>query len=81
LDKSLTIGVLITYRKLRKKIKRHYLVIRVSARNGISNVHIKATNNKIKLIIKQAYGFRNDDNMLAMITLNCSAINPVLPGR
>jgi transposase len=68
------------FRKLRKKIKRHYSAIIASARNGISNARIEATNNKIKLIIKRAYGFRNNDNMLALIMLNCSAVKPILPG-
>ena len=30
----------------------------------MSNARIEATNNKIKLIIRKAYGFRNIQNML-----------------
>lgn len=52
-----------------------------AATHGISNARIKATNNKIKLIIRRAYGFRNMDNMIAMIMLSCSSVHPSLPGR
>lgn len=51
------------------------------ATHGLSNARIEATNNKIKLIIRRAYGFRNMDNMIAMIMLSCSSVHPSLPGR
>ncbi|HAK18116.1 MAG TPA: hypothetical protein DCQ39_07750 [Lachnospiraceae bacterium] len=38
----------------------------------MSNARIEATNNKIKLIIRKAYGFRNIQNMLDMVYLICS---------
>ncbi len=41
-------------------------------RLGMSNARIEATNNKIKLIIRKAYGFRNIQNMLDMVYLVCS---------
>ncbi|WP_367275940.1 transposase [uncultured Dubosiella sp.] len=31
-------------------------------------------NNKIKLIIRRAYGFRNIENLISMIRLACSEI-------
>ncbi len=59
-----------------------------SSRNSIKaiiqrlpNARIETTNNKIKLIIRRAYGFRNMDNMIAMIMLSCSSVHPSLPGR
>lgn len=42
---------------------------------------MEATNNKIKLVIRMAYGFRNSDNMIAMVMLACSDVHPRLPGR
>ncbi|MBR3517013.1 MAG: transposase, partial [Lachnospiraceae bacterium] len=33
---------------------------------------MEATNNKIKLIIRKAYGFRNIQNRLDMVYLVCS---------
>ena len=69
------------FRELRLKIKRHFKAIVAAATHGLSNARIEATNNKIKLIIRRAYGFRNMDNMIAMIMLSCSSVHPSLPGR
>jgi len=69
------------YRELRKKIKRHLPAILATAKHHLSNARIEATNNKIKLIIHKSYGFRNTDNMLAMVMLSCSNVHPMLPGR
>ena len=48
---------------------------------GLSNARIEATNNKIKLIIRRSYGFRNIDSMFNMIYLTCSDIKIPLPNR
>jgi transposase len=69
------------FRKLREKIKRNFDAIVASAKNGLSNARMEATNNKIKLGIRMAFGFRNDGNMLAMVMLTCSSVQPSLPGR
>lgn len=69
------------FRKLREKIKRHYSAIIASAKYGINNARVEATNNKIKLLIRTAYGFRNLDNMFSLIMLSCSNVKPTLPGR
>lgn len=37
----------------------------------MSSTRIEVTNNKIKLIIRKAYGFRNIGNMMDMIYLVC----------
>lgn len=47
----------------------------------MSNARIEATNNKIKLIIRKAYGFRNIENMLDMVYLVCSDLKVQLPNR
>ena len=47
----------------------------------MSNARIEATNNKIKLIIRKAYGFRNIDNMIDLIYLVCSDLELPLPNR
>ncbi len=69
------------FRELRNKIKRHLSAILATAKHHLSNARIEATNNKIKLIIRKSYGFRNTDNMLAMVMLACSNVHPVLPRR
>ena len=38
-------------------------------------------NNKIKVAIRQGYGFRNIDNLIALVMLRCSDLRPTLPGR
>ena len=45
--------------ELQRKIKRHKDAIIATITNGISNARIEATNNKIKLSVRMAYGFRN----------------------
>lgn len=67
--------------KLGKKIKRHKEDILMTIKYGLSNARIEATNNKIKLIIRKAYGFRNMKNMLDMILLECSSLPIELPNR
>ena len=69
------------FRELRAKIKRHYNGIVAAIKNGLTNARMEAMNNKIKVINRRAYGFRNMDNLIAMIMLCCSDIRPMLPGR
>ena len=57
---------------LNKKIRRHKEHILNTIRLGMSNARIETINNKIKLIIRKAYGFRNIQNMLDMVYLVCS---------
>lgn len=67
--------------ELQRKIKRHKKGIIAAITLGLSNARIVATNNKIKLSIRMAYGFRNLDNLKAMIMLRCGGIAVSLPGR
>ncbi|MDD3810616.1 MAG: transposase, partial [Erysipelotrichaceae bacterium] len=65
--------------ELQRKIRRHYDAIIETLRSGLSNARIEAVNNKIKLSIRMAYGFRNMDKMIDMIMLRCSDIKVQLP--
>ena len=65
--------------ELQRKIRRHYDGILASIKHGISNARIEAVNNKIKLVIRMAYGFRNIGNMLAMVMLKCGCYTVSLP--
>jgi len=67
--------------ELGRKIKRHKEHILNTIRLGMSNARIEATNNKIKLIVRKAYGFRNIQNMLDMVYLVCSDLVIPLPNR
>ena len=69
------------FKELYKKINRHKEHILNTIRLGLSNARIEATNNKIKLIIRKAYGFRNIQNMMDMVYLVCSDIRVPLPNR
>ena len=69
------------YVELQRKIKRHKDAIIATITHGISNARIEATNNKIKLSVRMAYGFRNIDNLISMIMLRCGGLNIGLPGR
>ena len=67
--------------ELQRKIKRHKNAILATISHGISNARIEATNNKIKLSIRMAYGFRNISNLISMIMLRCGGLAVSLPGR
>lgn len=69
------------FKELYKKIKRHKTHILNTIRLRMSNARIEATNNKIKLVIRKAYGFRNIQNMLDMVYLVCSDLRVPLPNR
>lgn len=57
------------FRELCVKIKRHKEHIPDTIRLGTGNARGEVANNKIKLIIRKAYGFRNIGNMMDMIYL------------
>ena len=69
------------FHDLYEKIKRHKEHILNTIRHGLSNARVEAVNNKIKLIIRKAYGFRNIENMLDMVLLVCSNMVIPLPNR
>jgi hypothetical protein len=47
----------------------------------MSNARTEAINNKIKLIVRKSYGFRNIQNMIDMVYLVCSDLVIPLPNR
>ena len=67
--------------ELSKKIRRHRTRIIDTVASGLSNARVEAINNKIKVTTKMAYGFRNIDNLIALIYLRCSNLPLCLPGR
>lgn len=58
--------------ELSKKIRRHYDGIVATVKHNISNARIESMNNKIKVIIRKAYGFRNMNNLIDMVMIACS---------
>jgi transposase len=67
--------------ELGKKIKRHKAAILTTIKVGLTNARIEAVNNKIKVTIRMGYGFRNIDNLIAIVRLKCSGQIVSLPGR
>ena len=67
--------------KAQASVRRRREAILRSVELGISNARVEAINNKIKVTQRMAYGFRNIDNLMALIMLRCSDMRPKLPGR
>ena len=66
---------------LGRKIKRHYEAIIATRTYKISNAKTESLNNKIKLCIRRAYGFRNINNLVNSVLLVCSNIKIPLANR
>ncbi len=58
--------------ELSKKIRRHKEAIIATVSHELSNARIESTNNKIKVMIRKSYGFRNIQNLIDMILIVCS---------
>ena len=69
------------FARLGEKIDRRHFDILRTTRAGLSNARLEAVNNKIKTTIKIGYGYRNLDNLIALIMLKCGGLNLRLPGR
>ena len=67
--------------KLGRTIKQYKQAILDTIRLGMTNARIEAINNKIKLTIRMGYGFRNIDNLIALLMLRCGNLQLDLPGR
>jgi len=67
--------------KLREKIKRHKEAILSAIKYGLTNARIEAVNNNIKVTIRMGYGYKNTDNLIALVRLKCGGFDVELPGR
>ncbi len=67
--------------ELSRKARRKREGVLRSVGLGVSNARVEAVNNKIKVAVRQGYGFRNIDNLMALVMLRCSDLRPALPGR
>ena len=67
--------------ELGRKIKRHKEAILAAIKYRLTNARIEAVNNKIKVTIRMGYGFRNIDNLIALVRLKCGGVDVKLPGR
>lgn len=55
------------FEKLAEKIDRNRKFIVATLKHGMSTGKLEATNNVIKSIIRRSFGFRNVDNLIAMV--------------
>ena len=69
------------FAKLAKTVERHKDGILAYVETGLSNGVVEGINNKIRAIIRRAYGFRNPRALMAMILLCCGGMEftPPLP--
>jgi len=58
---------------LAEKITRNKRFICATLKYGLSTGKLEATNNVIKSIIRRSFGFRNVDNLIALIYLRTSS--------
>jgi transposase len=67
--------------ELQRRITRHRRMIDASLDHGLSNGLIEATNTKIRLITRVAFGFKDPHALIALIMLSLGGYRPALPGR
>jgi transposase len=65
--------------RLGRTIRKHRQGIHTARRLKLSNARTEAMNNKVKLIVRRAYGFHSAQAALALVHLTCGPITPTLP--
>ena len=65
--------------RLGKTIRKHRSGILAARRLQLSNARAEALNNKVKLIVRRAYGFHSARAALALVHLTCGPITLTLP--
>jgi transposase len=65
--------------RLGRTIRKHRDGILAARRLKLSNARAEAMNNKVKLIVRRAYGFHSANAALALIHLTCGPRTPTLP--
>ena len=65
--------------ELAKKIRRRRPDILRTIRLGYSNARLEASDNRIKVTIRMAYGFHHVDNLIALVMLRCGGLDIRLP--
>jgi transposase len=65
--------------RLGRTIRKHRSGILAARRLGLSNARAEALNNKVKLIVRRAYGFHSAKAALALVHLTCGPVTLTLP--
>ena len=61
--------------ELSKKIRRRRPDILRTIRLGYSNARLEASDNRIKVAIRMAYGFRHVNDLIALVMLRCGGLD------
>jgi transposase len=67
--------------RLGRKVRRQLGPVHASLRRGLSNAILEATNTKIRLLTRIAFGFRTPESLMALAMLSLGGHRPELPGR
>ncbi len=65
--------------RLGRTIRKHSEGILAARRLKLSNARAEALNNKVKLIVRRAYGFHSAQAALALVHLTCGPVTLTLP--
>ncbi|WP_130812276.1 transposase [Olsenella sp. Marseille-P4559] len=65
--------------EVEKKVRRRHADVIAAVGLGIGNGRVESINNEIKVTVRMGYGFRNTDNLVALLMLRCSDEQPALP--
>ncbi|HVC04923.1 MAG TPA: ISL3 family transposase [Candidatus Acidoferrales bacterium] len=65
--------------RLGRTIRKHRDGILAARRLNLSNARAEAMNNRVKLIVRRAYGFHSANAALALIHLTCGPVTLTLP--
>jgi transposase len=65
--------------RLGRTIRKHRDGILAARRRKLSNAPAEALNNKVKLIVRRAYGFHSSNAALALVHLTCGPLTLTLP--
>lgn len=66
---------------LQRRIVKHRAAIDATLEHNLSNGLIESTNTKIRLLTRQAFGFKNPHALVALAMLALGGFCPPLPGR
>ena len=67
------------FKKAARTMRERRGIIINAIEQGISNGRVEGLNNKVRLIIRRAYGFHSADAALALVMLSCGPITLTLP--
>lgn len=65
--------------RLARTVRSHFDGILAAVRLGLSNGRVEGLNNRVRLIVRRAFGFHSAGAALALVMLSCGPIDLVLP--